>query len=302
MNADWTQTLIVVRGSRWRGLRGAAGLAVAVAGLGGAMASVPGAAPLFPVWLALVAVSATFGAWIATSPARLELSPAGLAEQRLLGARRWAWSEVYDFRPALVGLEGRTVGFSFTTPPRTPLKRLGAAVTGLEGSLAPGWELDPPSLAGLLNGARDRWLAAGDPAPRPTPQHLLPGFVGARTGLMSYWLSAAGLMALTAGFAEFGWWLAAALLAPFWVRTYAGRLHDLGHSGWWQALAWSFGAALAGALVGRGAAPSLTADTVGAVWTIFTVAIGLAPGASEANRYGPAPGQLSPVALAEAFR
>jgi uncharacterized membrane protein YhaH (DUF805 family) len=302
MRADWNQLPIVVRGSRWRGLRATAGLALAMAGLGGAMASVPGAATLFPLWLALVGLSAALGAWIATSPTRLELSPTGLAEQRLFGTRRWTWTEVYDFRPAVVGLSDRTVGFSFTAPPRAPLKRLGAAVTGLEAALAPGWELDAASLAGLLNAARDRWLSTPNPAPRPARAHLLPGFAGARTGLMTYWLSVAGLMALTAAFAALGWLLAAALLAPFWVRIYAGRLHDLGRSGWWQALAWTFGVALAGTLIGRHAAPSTTADAVSAVWTIFTIAIGLAPGRAEANRYGPAPGQLSPVAMAEAFR
>ena len=157
MRADWNRLPIVVRGSRWRGLRATAGLALAMAGLGGAMASVPGAAPLFTLWLALVGLSAALGAWIATAPTRLELSPAGLAEQRLFGTRRWTWAEIYDFRPAVVGLSNHTVGFSFTAPARAPLQRLGAAVTGLEAALAPGWELDAPSLAGLLNTARDRW-------------------------------------------------------------------------------------------------------------------------------------------------
>ena len=78
------------------------------------------------------------------------------------------------------------------------------------------------------------------------------------------------------------------------MRVYAGRLHDLGRSGWWQALAWGFGGLLAGALIARAAPPAATADAVSAVWTLFTLAIGLAPGRAEANRYGPAPGQLSP--------
>ena len=301
MRADWNQLPIVVRGSRWRGFRAAAGLALAMAGLGGAMASVPGGAQLLPAWLALVGVSAALGAWIATSPTRLELSPAGLAEQRLFGTRRWTWTEVYDFRPAVVGPSNRTIGFSYTAPPQGPLKRLGAAVTGLEASLTPGWELDAPSLAALINAARDRWLGS-EPSSRPSPHHLLPGFAGARTGLMGYWLAVAGLMALTAGFAELGWWLAAALLTPFWTQLYAGRLHDLGRSGWWQALAWGFGAALTGALIERGAVPAMTADAASAVWMIFTLAIGLSPGSADANRFGPAPGQSSPLATAESFR
>src|SRR5579863_9128909 len=91
---------MVIRGSRWRGLRAAAGLALTLAGPGGVIVSVPGAAPLLTVWLALLGLSAAVGAMIATAPARLELSPAGLAEQRFFGVRRWGWNEIYDFRPA----------------------------------------------------------------------------------------------------------------------------------------------------------------------------------------------------------
>jgi uncharacterized membrane protein YhaH (DUF805 family) len=94
----------------------------------------------------------------------------------------------------------------------------------------------------------------------------------------------------------------AVALAPLWARVYAARLHDVGRSGWWQALAWGLGAALVGGLMQSGASAKTLADAALAVWVTTTVAIGAFPGRPTANRFGPAPGEASPVALAEAFR
>jgi uncharacterized membrane protein YhaH (DUF805 family) len=280
---------IVIKGSRWRGAAFAAALATLAALTAGALGASPATAALAGLWLALAAAAAVAGAWLATAPARI----AGRV-------RRWTWVEIYDFRPVLLGLASRRVGFSLAARPRPALGRLTEAAFGVEAALAPGWEVDAATLARLLNAARERWLerAAGVADARPP---LRAGFVGARTGPLAYWLAIAALMGLTALLAKAGWPLAALALAPWSARTYAGRLNDCGWSGWWQLTLWAVLAISAAASLGAQPLPHAL-DLAFAAWTIFTVGLGLAPGDGQPNRFGPRPGEPSPLALAEAFR
>jgi hypothetical protein len=53
------------------------------------------------------------------------------------------------------------VGFDYTDPsPKGIVRKLNAAVAGVQGALQPGWEIGPQALADLLNQARAHWLPA----------------------------------------------------------------------------------------------------------------------------------------------
>jgi len=109
------------------------------------------------VWVSVLGAGLLLGLGILIPAPRLEIGPSGIAQIVLWRTTRLAWPDVHEFRPSR-GL----VGFDYTSPPPKgmALRRLNAAVAGVEGALQPGWEMGPQALADLLNQARAHWLAA----------------------------------------------------------------------------------------------------------------------------------------------
>jgi uncharacterized membrane protein YhaH (DUF805 family) len=300
---------IVVKASPLRGALalGAAALVDTVVA-GAVVAGTKVDATLF-FYLGFFGLCGGAGLWMLMAPARLVIGPEGLTERVLGRAKLFAWSEVYDFRPAVIGLASRTVGFSFAAerPGRGWLRRLNRALSGVEEQLNAGWEIEPAALAELLNAAREHWLES-QPAGRaklPLAAPPIPeGFAGARMNRQVFaaafaWLvAAAGALTLIPEVGDTAW----ILVTLFGVRLYAARLHDIGRSGWWQA---GLYAAQACALVAALAriTPLVTAFEVAATLQLAAAALLCAlPGDRTANHFGPAPGQASPLVTSEAFR
>jgi len=131
------------------------------------------------------------------------------------------------------------------------------------------------------------------------------GFAGARMNRIVYWRCWALVAALAAALQ-----LAPGLgrSAPYvavvlGMRLYGVRLQDIGRSGWWQLVL--YGAQLAAIALTAFAgldARTLALELALALQVVFTAGLGALPGEAGANRFGPAPGQRSPLGLAEAFR
>ena len=120
-----------------------------------------------------------------------------------------------------------------------------------------------------------------------------------------FWIATAVLLALGIGLSFIpgvsksgGYGIGVAMI---WLFT--ARLHDIGRSGWWQAWLYAVQIALvaAGAVAGDEALSLMTVAGL-ALQLIFTVVLGAIPGQAGPNRFGPAPGQPTPLASSEAFR
>ena len=101
---------------------------------------------------------------------RLAIGPQGLVQTVLLRTWRFDWSEVSDFQALRPGRAPLTVAFTYTADPaqQRRLHRQNARLALGYGALWPGWEVDPPRLAGLLTQARAQWLAQDPAAASPT--------------------------------------------------------------------------------------------------------------------------------------
>jgi uncharacterized membrane protein YhaH (DUF805 family) len=266
------------------------------------------AATLFS--MALFGLFGAMGLWMLIAPSQLEIGPAGLKQRVLWRTSRYAWTDIYDFRPTTVGLFRKTVGFDFLkpNPGRDGLRKFNSAMTGVQAVLQSGWELDPGALAALLNQARERWI--GDQAnPASAVAYTAPsafaGFAGNRLDRKTYLIASAVLFALAVGL---GFLPAVARGAGgaftlFFIRLYAVRLHDLGRSGWWQVTV--YGAqivVLVGVLMAGGQSTDLAVGAAFLIQLLFTGLLGVFPGQLGENRFGPAPGQPSAVRQAEFFR
>lgn len=298
---------IIVRGTRWRGALALVGSAALVAAILLAIANGVATKTLYAS-LAFFGLLSVLGLWLVISPARLEIGPDGLRQTQLWRRRRYAWSEVHDFRPATIGLYNKSVGFDFLVdrPRRERFRRLSAAIVGVQGALQPGWEVDPHALANLLNQARERWLEPHAAAVTEiTPPPVAAGFAGARMDRKIY---AACVTALLAAVVVL-WFIpsfgrAAGLGVSFlFIQLYAGRLRDIGHSGWWQITLYAaqiLGAVVLATVGGLSLVPVMAA--IFALQLIFTATLAAIPGQPGPNRFGPAPGQPTAVAQSEAFR
>jgi hypothetical protein len=254
-------------------------------------------------YFAFFAVGCVAGLWMLMAPAQLILDADGFCERVLWRTRRFGWGDVYDFQPAVIGLMATTVGFNFTDHrPRSAVRWLSSAISGVQESLNAGWEMDPRALALLLNSARNRWLDATASSLAVAAPGA--GFAGARMDRRTFaslsGLIAAATLALSAlpqvGVSA---WVVAAL---FGVRIYAARLHDLGRSGWWQVGVYGCQGALACASVAGLIAASTALTIAVGLQIAATFGLSLAPGEGFANSFGPAPGQPSALAAAEPFR
>jgi len=253
------------------------------------------------------------GLGLLIAPPRLEITPSGLTQKVLWRTTKFAWTDIYNFRPAGLGLANKTVGFDYLTerPKGRGLKRLNSALTGGQGALQPGWEIPPQNLANLLNEARERWLdasaAVAQPSvyANPSQPALMAALTGARIDRKGYWQAA---FVVFAGVVSMSFVLGvhdglAPLTTLLFIRIYASRLHDFGRSGWWQLLLYGIQIP-AIVLVGTaGGLPPAASVGVGFLTQlIFTAVVGAIPGNPGANRFGPPPNQRSAIAIAETFR
>jgi len=298
---------IVIEGSRVRAALLLVGSLAFVAG--GLMlvtqAATPAAAAVPLVFFGACSVATL---WMLARPPRMEIGPDGLVQRSFWRTEKLAWSDVQDFRPATLGIGTRAVGFDYAPGrrPRGPLDRLNLALTGVEGMLQPGYALEPHALADLLNQARERWLgenaaSAADAAVPPVER----GFAGARMNgkvFLIGWLclvAAVTSISRAPGFEQ----PAFAMLLVFGAHLYALRLHDVGRSGWWQLGLYAAQAAMVGLAGAIGLDPMRFGLAFAAVVQLaFTAGLGALRGQPAANVFGPAPGQPSPLAQAEAFR
>jgi len=296
----------VVRASPARGALALGASAVVDAGVAAAVVAGARVDATLALYLAFFGLCAVVGLWMLMAPARLVIGPEGVTERVLGATKLYRWSEVYDFRPAMIGLTSMTVGFSFTAerPGWAPLRRLNQALSGVPDSLNAGWEVGPLALAELLNASRERWLdTAAARAPRLAPP-IPEGAAGARMNRKVF-ATAWALLAGAAGALTFVPQIgdsALILVLLFGARLNAARLHDIGVSGWWQlALYAAQGAAAATALAWR-AEPEVTLGALALLQLAFTAALTGIPGDPAPNHFGPAPGQATPLVTAEAFR
>ncbi len=245
-------------------------------------------------------------------PSRLEIGPSGLTQRVLWRATRLGWTDVYNFRPAIIGLANKTVGFDYLTarPKRAALRRLNSAIAGVQGALQPGWELAPQALADLLNGAREHWLAVAGSAPQVVPMapsRLTPlaGLAGARSTRKTYWLTMTVVFVIAIALGSIPGLQrgVGSLTTLLFIRIFASRLHDFGRSGWWQLVL--YGVQIPAILLVGIAGHQPTGVMVGVgllIQLIFTVVLGVIPGDRDANRFGPPPNSPTPIESAEAFR
>ena len=195
MNGSLENPPIVIRGKRLRAV-GMLILGVLMILPAAGIASGPDGwlAALVPTLAGLLFF--VFGVWMMVAPARLEIDAKGVRQTNLGRSKFYAWAEVHDFRPTMVGLYRKMIGFDFLVDPAKKggrTRRFNAALTGAEGSLLGGWEMPPETLANLLNHAREQFLAndaveAGEPHVVIAPPPVARGFAGARMGRKGYWI------------------------------------------------------------------------------------------------------------------
>ena len=312
MQGSLEQPPIVIRGSRGRALMVTLICAGFVA-IGAAYVSGPkGFDPTMGFAMIFFGLGLLVGLCMLVAPARLEIGPGGIAESVLWRTRRMSWNEAYNFRPVAMGMSNKFIGFDYLVPPPKGggLRQLNAALVGAQGALQAGWEIDSVAVANLLNQARERWLhapAAGfAPVTAPITPPPVQGVVrGGRMNRKMFLIGAAALIALGIGLSFIpgvskggGYGVGVAMI---WLFT--ARLHDIGRSGWWQAGLYAVQLALvaAGAVSGEAALNLMTLAGL-ALQLVFTVVLGAIPGQAGPNRFGPAPGQPTPLASSEAFR
>ena len=261
---------------------------------------------------------AVFGLVTMVSPARLEIGPTGLVQKVLWRTTTLAWADVHHFRPAKL-MSSRMVGFDYVNgppPERERLASMSMAAAGVHGALPTGWEVGPNRLSDLLNEARRRWHAATvqvseRPAAAPVsqvrrigPSPLMAALTGARLDRKSYWIAVGVVFALAVVLSLlFHSRTGIGGMTTFlFVRIFGGRLQDVGKSPWWQLFLWAL---VIGTVIPFAVAKAPVTMAIGAAFLVqiaCTLVLGLIPGTPGANRFGPASGQPSPLALAETFR
>jgi len=263
--------------------------------------------------LGLFGLTGLVGIWMLVAPYRLVIGPDGLTQTMLWRTMKFAWTDIYNFRPIGIGLTNKMIGFDYLRDPpkRRALRRLNAAFAGVQGALQPGWEIPPQDLANILNEARERWLEVPEGAVQPgvyapPPQNsLLAALTGARTNRKGFWLATAIVFAVAIGMSLVGPARSglAGVTTLLFVRIYASRLHDFGRSGWWQLLLYGVQFPAVILIAGAGALPPGGLIGVGLlIQLVFTAVIGAIPGDPGTNRFGPPPNQHSAIAIAETFR
>ena len=312
MQGSLEQPPIVVHGSRARALMVTLICAAFVA-IGATFVLGPkGFEPAMGFVMLFFGLGLLVGLWMLVAPARLEIGPAGIAQRVLWRTTRMSWTDVYDFRPVAMGLTNRFIGFDYLVPPPRGggLRQLNNALVGAQGALQADWEIKSEAVADLLNQARERWLhaPAGETAPTTAPIMPSPVQRAVRGGRMNRKVFLVGTVVLVAmGFGlSFipgiskggGYGIGVALI---WLFT--ARLHDIGRSGWWQAGLYLVQVVLAAAGAVNGDQALGLMITAGLILQfVFIAVLGAIPGQPGPNRFGPPPGQPTPLASSEAFR
>ncbi len=96
-------------------------------------------------------------------PDNLEIAPSGLTWRNLIRTSSWRWRDVTNFRAyrPMRRSRGLHIGFDFAAdfePQQRGTRAATKTMTGVEGSVGGGWEIDAAELAALLNSARTRWI------------------------------------------------------------------------------------------------------------------------------------------------
>jgi uncharacterized membrane protein YhaH (DUF805 family) len=299
MQGSLDQPPIVVRATRARAIWLVIGSAIFVA-IGIFLWSPTDSAVARLFCIGFFGLCGIIGLGILIAPPRLEIGPSGLTQTALWRTNKFAWTDVHNFRPTIIGLTNKVVGFDYLTTRQkgAALRGLNTALAGVQGSLQPGWEIAPQALANLLNDARERWLGAAKDTPQLAPaapsQHfLLAGVASARINRKVYWLTTGVVFAVAIALAyvpglQRGFGSLATLL---FIRIYASRLHDFGRSGWWQLALYGIqlpAIILVGTVWGQ---PTSVMVAVGVlIQLIFTAVLGVIPGDRGSNRFGPVGG------------
>ena len=134
-----------------------------------------------------------------------------------------------------------------------------------------------------------------------------------RIGRQAFWIGWLCLLGanVVAGWVPFFGWALSVVSIWCSICIHTKRLHDMGQTGWWQALPWVFGPILVfGSAISIGVTAALAAVNNGepdlaaitalggffislfvafAVWLAFTLWVGCSLGEPRGNKYGPAP-------------
>jgi uncharacterized membrane protein YhaH (DUF805 family) len=243
-------------------------------------------------------------------PTRLEIGPQGVRVVAALRTWRRDWIQICGFRRIRWGYRD-CIGFDYAAGAGSRPARSGglSRITGADGLMAAGMEIDAEELATILNQARERWVGA-EAAASVSPASLSPAstfwwvFMALTIGRVSrrfYWISLGVTACVSAlvGLLPNQLWLGLMLLFLGTTFVSRGRLRDLGRSPAWQILVvpavfvLEIPAALLGGVVGM-VVVSCVAIGGG------VLALGLAPGNPGANRFGAPP--VSPAqAVGEVF-
>src|SRR5690242_13051153 len=131
MQGSLDQPPIIVRGSRGRAIRLIVISAIFVA-IGSGLLRHPESATSGLVSTGIFALFGVIGLGMFIAPPRLEIGPSGLTQTVLWRTRRFAWTDIYNFRPAVLGLANKAVGFDYLgeRPKRSGLRALNAALVG----------------------------------------------------------------------------------------------------------------------------------------------------------------------------
>jgi uncharacterized membrane protein YhaH (DUF805 family) len=239
------------------------------------------------------------------APTQLVLEPDAFKIRGAFRTRSFRWDQVANFRVVQIR-KAQMIGFD--TPGRAAgrgvLRDVGLALTvadisGPFDAVVPGvWPGDSArAAADQLNAARERWAGA----PAPVAQRASSSS-GKRINRQVYWLAVAALVLMTMFFSRVLHISRGATggFTLFWIWVYARRLHDIGHSGWWQAAVFGGQVFLAVLLmVGLRLPTAMAVGVIGLIQIAFTVALGAIPGEASENRFGAPPGAPlgAPVAV-----
>ncbi len=145
--------------------------------------------------------------------------------------------------------------------------------------------------------------APGSATVKPPRRSIFGRVTGPRMNRKVFWIWSGGLIAVAVALAFLP--LPSSASAPtayFWIVVFTARLHDIGRSGWWQALLYIVQIGLiVGLAFGAGWPVDDAAGVSGVLQLLAVIALGAIPGQRGPNRFGPAPGQPPAEAISETF-